>query len=74
VETPKGAGVRTLPASERKERATRAASFRLGHRQKESIGEYFWCDDRVPGIAFKTRQECMSAIKNKVQNDQRKEV
>ena len=55
-------------------RATRAASFRLGHRQKESIGEYFWCDDRVPGIAFKTRQECMSAIKNKVQNDQRKEV
>lgn len=36
-------------------RANHAASHRLGHRQRQSLGEYFYTHPSVPGIAFQTR-------------------
>lgn len=46
-------------------RADRAASSRLGHVQRYALGEYFWIDDRIPGICFPTRKACLQAIERK---------
>ena len=43
------------------QRASLAASFRMGHRQKESVGEVFWTHPDVPGIAFPTRKRALLA-------------
>lgn len=37
-------------------RADLAASFRLGPRQRQSIGEVFWTHPDVPGLCFPTRK------------------
>lgn len=36
------------------QRAMRAASFRLGHRQRTSIGEAFWTHPDLPDVCFPT--------------------
>ena len=41
-------------------RANHAASFRLGHRQREAIGEYFYVHPAMPNTAFPTRK--MAAV------------
>lgn len=38
------------------QRANQAASHRLGHRQREAIGDYFYIHPKVPGRAFTTRR------------------
>lgn len=45
------------------QRAKRLSSHTQGHRQRESIGEFFWYDDRIPGVCFPTRKRCLEAIK-----------
>lgn len=42
-------------------RADLRASFRLGYRQRESIGEAFWTHPLVPGLAFPTRIAALRA-------------
>lgn len=37
------------------QRATRAASHRLGHRQRGAVGEFFYTHPDAPGLAFDTR-------------------
>ena len=44
------------------QRADHAASHRLGHRQREAIGEFYWVTDAVPGIAFPSRKAARAAI------------
>lgn len=36
-------------------RADRAASHRLGHRQRQAIGEAFYSHPDLPGVCFPTR-------------------
>lgn len=43
------------------ERADRAASFRMGHRQREAVGEFYYITDAVPNRAFPTRKEALQA-------------
>ena len=43
------------------ERAERAASHRLGHRQRYADGEYFYVRQDIPGIAFRTRKAALAA-------------
>lgn len=43
------------------ERANRAASHRMGHRQKEAVGEYFYTTPGVPGRAFDTAGQAKDA-------------
>ena len=47
--------VRILCRYSSEQRANHAASFRLGHRQREAIGEYFYTHPDCPGIAFPKR-------------------
>lgn len=47
-------------------RADRAASFRLGHVQRQAIGEVFWTHPSVPGVAFKTRKAAIQAAARSV--------
>jgi len=42
-------------------RARHAASFRLGHRQRESLGEYFYTHPAVANRAFPTRKAAATA-------------
>lgn len=37
------------------QRATHAASFRLGHRQRERTGDTFYTHPDLPGVCFPTR-------------------
>lgn len=43
------------------QRANRAASFRLGHRQRHATGEYFYIHPAFPHTAFKTRRQAALA-------------
>ena len=43
------------------QRASRAASHRLGHRAKEAVGEYFYTNQR-DNIAYKTAKEAREAF------------
>jgi hypothetical protein len=43
------------------ERADMAASHRLGHRQREAIGEFFFIHPLAPGLAFPTRKRAEEA-------------
>lgn len=43
------------------QRADRAASHRMGHQQRASIGEYFYTHPEVPGVAFPTRKRAAEA-------------
>jgi hypothetical protein len=47
--------VRNLQRYTSEQRADRAASHRMGHRQRESTGEYFYSHPAIPGIAYPTR-------------------
>jgi hypothetical protein len=47
--------VRCLQHYTSEQRASHAASFRLGHRQRHAMGEFFYIHPSVPGIAFRTR-------------------
>jgi hypothetical protein len=37
------------------QRADRAASHRLGHRQRQAVGEWFYTHPDVPDLAFDNR-------------------
>lgn len=43
------------------DRADMAASHRMGHRQREAIGEFFYTHPLVPGLAFPTRTRAEQA-------------
>ncbi len=43
------------------QRADRAASHRLGHRQRQAVGETFFSHPAVPGRAFTTRRQAAQA-------------
>jgi hypothetical protein len=38
------------------QRADRAASHRLGHRQRQAVGEWFYVHPDVPDLAFDNRR------------------
>lgn len=42
-------------------RANHAASFRLGHRQREAVGEFFYTHPDIPNRAFPTRKAAAMA-------------
>lgn len=37
------------------QRANHAASHRLGHRQRQAVGRFYYVHPAIPGIAFDTR-------------------
>jgi hypothetical protein len=39
------------------QRANRAASHRLGHRQRQAVGEFFYEHDMIPDRAFSTAKD-----------------
>lgn len=43
------------------DRADMMSSHRLGHRQKERMGEAFWTHLAVPGLCFPTRKRALDA-------------
>lgn len=43
------------------QRADMMSSHRLGHRQKERMGEAFWTHLAVPGLCFPTRKRALDA-------------
>jgi hypothetical protein len=47
--------VRVFQRYTSEERMNRAASHRLGHRQREAVGEFYYTHPAVPGLAFETR-------------------
>lgn len=53
--------VRCLHHYSSETRANHAASFRLGHRQRAAIGEYFYTHPDREGIAFPTRKSAALA-------------
>lgn len=46
------------------QRADRAASHRLGPRQRQSVGEYFYTHPDVPGRCFPTRGRAAQAARD----------
>jgi hypothetical protein len=44
------------------QRASHAASHRLGHVQKHRVGEFFWYVPSIPDIAFATRKAALRAV------------
>ena len=46
---------RCFQAHSSETRANHAASFRLGHRQREAVGEFFYVHPELPNKAFPTR-------------------
>lgn len=53
--------VRMLQRYSPEQRADRASSFRLGHRQHMAVGEYFYVHPDVPGRAYSTRTAAAKA-------------
>jgi len=43
------------------QRAARAASHRLGHRQRQAVGEFYYTHPARPGVAFSSRQAAARA-------------
>lgn len=43
------------------QRAAHAASHRMGIRQREQVGEFFYTHSAVPGLAFSTRAAAVRA-------------
>ena len=43
------------------QRASHAASHRLGHRKREAVGEAFYMHPDIPGRAFSTRKAAAEA-------------
>lgn len=43
------------------QRASRAASHRLGARQRGAVGEYFYTHPAVPNVSFPTRRQAARA-------------
>ena len=46
------------------QRATMASSHRLGHRQRQQAGEYYWTSELVPGVAFTSRGRAIAAAES----------
>lgn len=46
-------------------RADRAASFRLGHRQRAAVGEFYYTHPDRPGVCFGTRSAAARAALSK---------
>jgi hypothetical protein len=44
------------------ERANRAASHRLGHRQRTALGEFFYTHPDLPGVAFPSPSAVMRRL------------
>lgn len=61
LKSPKGAALpkitRQFMRYTAEQRTNRMASHKLGHRAKETVGEYFYTRDDVPNIAFATRKQ-----------------
>lgn len=53
--------VRVMQPYTPEQRASRAASFRLKHRQRQAVGECFYVIDLVPGRAFPTAKAALLA-------------
>lgn len=53
--------VRNFQGYDSETRAMHAASHRLGHRQREAVGEFFYTHPDVPGCAFPTRKAAAQA-------------
>ena len=53
--------VRCFHRFDHETRANMMASRRLGYRQRQHEGEYFYIHEFVPGIAFPTRGQAESA-------------
>lgn len=53
--------VRNFQPFTSEQRANHAASHRLGHRQRERVGEFFYTHPDVPGAAFTTRKRAAEA-------------
>ena len=43
------------------QRANHAASHRLGHRQRQAVGEHYWVHPDIPNRAFSTRKAAAMA-------------
>ncbi|MFI6129471.1 hypothetical protein [Micromonospora sp. NPDC051141] len=48
------------------QRADRAASHRLGHRQKTALGEHFYTHPGLPGVAFDSRKRAAETAHRKL--------
>jgi hypothetical protein len=53
--------VRNFQRFDHEQRANHAASHRLGHRQRERVGEYFYTHPSIPHVAFPTRKRAAMA-------------
>lgn len=55
---------RCFHAFDSETRANHAASFRLGYRQRQATGQFYYTHPACPNIAFKTRtQAAMAALR-----------
>ena len=43
------------------QRANHAASFRLGHQQRQAVGEFFWVHEYCRGVCYPTRKDALRA-------------
>lgn len=53
--------VRNFQRYDHEQRANHAASHRLGHRQREAVGETFYTHPSIPNVAFPTRRRAAEA-------------
>jgi hypothetical protein len=53
--------IRCLHHYTSEQRANHAASHRLGHRQRQAIGEHFYIHPDVAGVCFDTRGQAARA-------------
>ena len=53
--------VRNFQHYDHEQRANHAASHRLGHRQREAVGETFYTHPAIPSVAFPTRRRAAEA-------------
>jgi hypothetical protein len=53
--------VRNFQRFTSEQRATHASSHRLGHRQRQSVGETFYTHPSIPNVAFPTRRRAAEA-------------
>ena len=52
---------RCFQAYSSEQRASHAASFRLGYQQRQRTGEFFYTHPDIPNIAFDTRTKAAEA-------------
>lgn len=65
------APVRCFHRYDSETRSNMAASRRLGYRQRQAEGEFYWVHDMVPGVAFGSRKQAVAAVLHALANNQR---